>query len=85
MAVKPMCSLERDFSVQMREDVTEVTMKTIAGGSIFFVAIFRMLQGSVHAPELWYNLKAINTFVFFAIIATQLIFQYPIALVLFIA
>ena len=52
--------------------------------SLSFVAVFKLLQGMTHAPELWYILKANNCFFFVTFTASQLMFQYPVALILYI-
>ena len=46
------------------------------------VAIFKLIQGSTHAPYLWLELKVTNNTFLTALVASLVMFQYPLALMI---
>ena len=57
-------------------------MRSIASLSLLFVGIFRLLQGSVYAPYLWLELKVLNMTVLTALVASLVLYQYTLALLI---
>lgn len=55
-------------------------MRIIVSFSLLALGVFKLLQGKIHAPYLWLELKVINNLLLSAVAGSLIMFQYPIAI-----
>ena len=67
---------------QWRNEVVDITIQTVAVSSITLLVAFRLLiqPSAIYVPDLWLEVKALNSIVATALTALYAIFTYPLAL-----
>lgn len=59
-------------------------MRVIASTCLLFIGVSKILQGKIYAPYLWIELKATNNTLQGALTGSFFMFQYPLALMMFV-
>lgn len=54
----------------------------MASLTLLSAGIFKMVQGKMHAPYLWLELKVLNNQMLAALVSSLVMFQYPLALMI---
>ena len=57
-------------------------MRAMGSLSLLYIGIFRILQGKLYAPYLWYELKVNNNLLLTALTGSLIMFQYPLCLLM---